>query len=311
MRLFSSRPLVSILLPIYNSERYLRDAIESLLDQTYGNLEILALIEAHNSDSSVELLQSYRDKRIRICVNETKLGLAATLNRGLRLAEGEFVARMDADDIAHSSRIVQQVTLMQRFRRVGLCGTHARLFGDENWDFVPSCEPHKIKVEMLFGCPFVHPTVMFRTELIQKYSLVYDTSLEATEDYDLWSRCIEKFPVANVGSFLLNYRKHLSAATHRHETRGKSIYRAVMAEQLRAFGMQCSEADVDLHYRVFTRGCSNTDELNAARPWFDRLLEQNKISDRYDRKYFAAYVESRFQEFANQAARCSSKVINA
>jgi glycosyltransferase involved in cell wall biosynthesis len=298
----SARPLVSVLLPIYNSAEFLADTLESLRLQELEDFEVLALVEHGSRDASVEILEGFRDPRFRVVQNTERLGLPKSLNRGFEEARGRFIARMDADDIAYAARFRRQVETLEARPELGLCGTFAQLFGQERWVFAPSTESEAIRAELLLGCTFVHPTVMFRADTVRKHGLRYDAGLVATEDYELWTRAATLFPMANIPEILLGYRKHGSAATHRHEAEGRRVYRKAMEDQLIRMGAGPSKAELDLHHRLFTGGFAPAalpvPELIA---WLDKLIETNDRSGYYNREIFRNILQARKQEFQRHA----------
>ncbi len=122
-------PKVTVLMPVYNAEKYLKTAIESILKQTFSDFELL-IINDGSTDGSEEIIRSFNDKRIRLFNNEQNLGIIKTLNKGLNLAKGEYIIRMDADDISLPDRLELQVKYMEENPGIGISGTQARIFGD-------------------------------------------------------------------------------------------------------------------------------------------------------------------------------------
>jgi glycosyltransferase involved in cell wall biosynthesis len=198
-------PLVTVLMPVYNGEKYLKEAIESILDQTYQNLDFLIMNDG-STDNSLSIIESYEDPRIRVITNETNLKLIATLNKGLQLAKGKYVARMDCDDISVSNRIEKQIEFMENNPEVGICGAWVTTIGEKTgyvWKY--DLEYDDIKATLLFKSAFAHPTVMMRTSLLREHNLYYDENFVHAEDYEFWQRCSNSFPVRNIPLILLRY----------------------------------------------------------------------------------------------------------
>ncbi|MFT5919102.1 MAG: glycosyltransferase involved in cell wall biosynthesis, partial [Granulosicoccus sp.] len=120
-------PLVTVLLPVYNAEKFLEQAIRSVLDQTFTEFEFL-IINDGSTDRSEEIIVSFNDSRIRYIKNETNLKLIKTLNKGIEFASGKYIARMDADDISLPTRFEQQVALLEKQPEIGVCGTNCIIF---------------------------------------------------------------------------------------------------------------------------------------------------------------------------------------
>ena len=200
-------PLISVALPIYNGERYLAEAIDSILAQTFTDFELI-IIDDGSTDSSLDILRVYekRDARIRLISRENR-NLVATLNEIIDLARGTWIARMDQDDIAMPHRFERQLEWLEK-SGADICGTWVRFFGagDERVLKHPQNDD-AIKMAMLFGCPFAHPTVMMKADLVRK--LRYDNAYEKCEDYDLWERASRAgWLMTNVPEILLLYRQH-------------------------------------------------------------------------------------------------------
>lgn len=199
--------LVTVLLPVYNGEKYIREAVDSILKQTYENFELI-IIDDGSTDKTLSILKEYekKDTRIRLVSRENK-GLIATLNEGAELALGEWIARMDADDIAMPNRLELQLNWINQTES-DIAGTWVSFFGAKDfrvWKGYQSDEA--IKVDMLFKCPLVHPSIMIRANLLRR--LKYDPVAEKAEDYDLWVRAaMQGAKMSNVPEVLLKYRQH-------------------------------------------------------------------------------------------------------
>lgn len=207
---------VSVLLPVYNGERFLEEAIDSILNQTFQDFELLILLEYGSNAASREIVESkMADQRIRVIENkESKLGLAESLNRGMREAKGEYIARMDADDISLPKRFEKQVKYLDRHPDIVMCGTAMRgLYDDGHMDkrgyFT---DPGSIRFECMLGNPFGHPTVMWRRDDFLREKLLYRNT-PYSEDFELWKRVVELFPCANLKEYLLMYRLHVESAS--------------------------------------------------------------------------------------------------
>lgn len=209
-------PRISVLFPVYNGERFLEEAIESILNQTYRNFELLILLEYGSNQASREIIDRKKtDKRIRVIENkESKLGLAQSLNLGMQKARGEYIARMDADDISLPKRFEKQVKFLDRHPQIVMCGTAMRgLYDDGHMDkrgyFT---DPGSIWFECMLGNPFGHPTVMWRKKEFLDKKLFYRNT-PYSEDFELWKRVVEQYPCANLKDYLLLYRLHGESAS--------------------------------------------------------------------------------------------------
>ncbi|MDD1019191.1 glycosyl transferase family 2 [Pseudomonas protegens] len=205
----SGNPLISVILPIYNGASFLEDAIDSILNQTIVDFELIAINDG-STDRSLDILRAYEkiDERVKV-FSHTNKGLTRTLNDALDLANGQWIARMDQDDIALPHRFEKQLEHL-RISKADIVGSWVKRFGaTDNRTVKLSESDNAIKMEMLFTSPFAHPTVMMRASLIKQ--LRYDHSRDKAEDYDLWVRAaIAGYKMANVPEVLLHYRVHAS-----------------------------------------------------------------------------------------------------
>lgn len=204
-----SVPSVSVIMPIYNAQKFLKEAIESILNQTFKDFELL-LINDGSTDASKEIVEQYRNnRRVRIFHKKNE-GVTKTLNFGLSQAVGRYIARMDADDISMPERLELQVEFLDEHRNVGLLGTRFKAITEdkkfiENLDVELTNE--ELQGEILKSCRFGHPTVMMRRSALEAVGPYDESSWAHTvEDYDLWLRIAEKFEVANLPQYLLLYR---------------------------------------------------------------------------------------------------------
>ena len=210
-----SSPRISVILPVYNGSAYLAEAMGSVLNQTFRDFELIVLDDA-STDGSASVAEQFNDPRVRVIRQEANRRLPATLNHGLDLARGEWVARMDADDICHPFRFEKQIRWMERKPEIGICGTWVRLFGGAvgmTQEYPVS--PDSVEAFRYFHCPFAHPTVMIRRNLLEEFGLRYDPSAKAVEDFDLWNRLLVHTRGANIPENLLHYRLHEASVTSR------------------------------------------------------------------------------------------------
>ena len=201
-------PRVSVLMAVHNGEAHLRESIDSILQQSFTDFEFLIIDDA-SSDHSRDVILSYQDRRIRLVSNQTKLGLTCSLNRGLRLAVGDLIARQDADDVSERHRLARQREFLDANPRAALVGTWYKKIDDCNSDLgtrqLP-CDWLEIRWALLFLCPFIHSSVMLRKNPVLKKIGAYDESFIYAQDYDLWSRIASRLPVANLPEYLVRYR---------------------------------------------------------------------------------------------------------
>jgi GT2 family glycosyltransferase len=216
----AAAPTVSVVLPVYNGEPYLTEAVESILGQTFQDFELIAVYDPSSIDNSHGVLDdaARRDPRVRV-VNRTNRSLVDALNLGLSCARGEFIARMDADDVSLANRFARQVAHLRAHPDIAVVGSTITLIDAAGTvvreiDYpLASIEVDRFLIET--GCALAHPTVMARRDAILAVG-GYRAAFEHGEDYDLWLRMAERYSLANLPDRLLRYRHHESKDSLRH-----------------------------------------------------------------------------------------------
>lgn len=206
----SSAPRVSVLMPVYNGEPYVKEAVASILNQTFTDYEFI-VVDDGSTDETWSILESYAvDPRIRLIQNEINLGLARSLNRALAMARGEYVARMDADDVSRPNRLATQVAFLDNHRSIGVVGSTVQIVdAGGSLGRVLSRPPTDalIRWSLCFQTPLAHPSVLMRKAVLDRVG-GYNDALLANQDRDLWHRLSALTRFANLKVPLLLYRKH-------------------------------------------------------------------------------------------------------
>lgn len=268
---------VSVVMPVYNGEKYLREAIDSILAQTFTDWEFIIVNEFGSNAAATGILKEYaaKDARVRVLQNQTRLGIAESLNVGIRAGKGEYIARMDGDDISGPERLQKQVEYLDAHPDVGLLGIHPTVFGEEHWDWYTEYEPEQIAANALFFLPCLHPTVMMRKSVLEEHGLLYNPEYRCTEDYDLFERILQHTKAGNLDDQeLFHYRRYPTAATYAHVDDGNEVYKKVMERTLQRLSLSFSEEELALLF--IHEGCKKVDkkELAEAMLKLDLLLKQ-------------------------------------
>ncbi|MBD8389978.1 glycosyltransferase [Dysgonomonas sp. BGC7] len=237
-------PLVSVLMPCYNVEQYVRESLYSILNQTYSNLEVIAINDC-SSDSTGEILHSIAqtDNRVKVVDNEQNLKLIKTLNKGISLCNGAYIARMDADDISLPTRIEKEVCFLEQHTDHDIVSSLFLAFRSENLNKKSLHQSPLLDLElrayMLFKSGICHPAVMIRKRVFTELGLSFEREYLHVEDYALWSEAIYKTKIANIGEPLLLYRIHKQQVS--------SLYEDIQTEnKKKVFKIHCSQLGLPL-----------------------------------------------------------------
>ena len=220
-------PKVSVITPVYQGDSYLVEAVESILNQTFSDFEFLIICD-DPTDETREILDTYmqEDARVKVHYNQKREGLVNSLNKGISLAKGEYIARMDSDDISHPERFEKQLEFFHNNRDISILGTDVIFINRKGESFhditvraVPT-DPKVIRWVLLFNNCIRHPTVMFRMGMCNCTG-IYSTDFNHCEDFEFWLRASQKVNIANLPDKLLFLRKHRENISELYEDAGK------------------------------------------------------------------------------------------
>ena len=221
-------PRVSVLMPAYNSEKYIAEAIESILNQTFSDFEFI-IINDGSTDGTSKIVRKYatRDPRIKFIDNKRNQGLIAVLNQGLDLCTCEYIARMDSDDISRPERFKLQVDYMDTHPNVGVVGAWCQKFGNQvKNDVFKYQESMRLFDWLIYGTQFAHPTAMIRTSVLRNNKIYYDPKYPHAEDYGFWVSIARVSEIHNLQTVLLDYRWHdTNVSVLHHKTQMESAER--------------------------------------------------------------------------------------
>jgi len=241
----SNNPIISVVMSVYNSEKYLVEAIESILTQTFADFEFI-IINDGSTDSSLSIIKKYLldDDRIVLISRENK-GLPYSLNEGIIKARGKYIARMDADDISLPMRFEEQISYMESNSDIGVCGTQAYVFSEKSVIKKTHKHPSKdedLKLRLLFSVCFIHPSVMIRKSILDNISIIYNEKYKNSQDYDLWVRLASITKFGTIQKPLIFYRVSNDSITHKVNVDGLTqrfpLVSVVHKNKLKALGIR-------------------------------------------------------------------------
>ena len=290
-------PNISVLLPAFNAEKHIESAIQSILTQTYSNFEMIVLNDG-SSDRTEEIIQSFKDPRIIYIKNQKNIGLVNTLNKGLKIAKGKYIARMDADDISYVDRFSKQYSFLENNPSYVICSSSRKDFNDFNTKVHISYMPvsdSAIRISSIFSPPFTHPSAMFRKDVVLKNKLFYDENFKYSEDYDLWVRLLIYGKGYNFNEVLLAYRNTPGSQTFNGTKdfgNRKKIISSIQGKALKSLGIELNEDELDF---VFYLSLSD----------YIRIINFNKYSIEFIHTFFSKIEAKLAQEFVNNKTTIS------
>ena len=287
-------PDVSVVIPVYKPNlEYFKILLDSLVNQKctsweeYQNFEIIIVAEPQENNNLKKFIKSYNDPRINLIINETRLGIAASINIGMRQSLGRYIARVDDDDICNEYRLYKQVQFLDNHQKINLCTSDYSYFGDMN-EYRISFEGDMSYAWGLFTCPFDHPTIMFRKDFFVDNNLFYDENRRFVEDWELWIRAFEKGMVVGcIHEELYKHRWYNGQAGQSNKT--VEMMRELVGKNFKKLGVDLSE-----------------DDLLIVAPWQGKISEDKLI--RLEEIYAEALQKNQEKKLYNQ--RCLAKVFD-
>lgn len=261
---------ISVLMPVYNAAPYLREAIDSILGQTYADFEFIILNDG-STDASGSIVDSYQDTRIKHINNKLNAGLVATLNTGIDLAQGEYIARMDADDISLPERFAKQVEFMDRHPEVGVCGTAYRYFGDLDRTETPLQDHREVFTFLSRNSSLGHPTTMIRRSVLNQHAIRYESEYGFAADYAFWIRIGQFAHLTSLPEPLLRYRWHASNMSKTDPDRKNAVAQARMLWHELMIDRQLEKPEKE----YFEKDTPDSEALRAGRNLIRTILKKS------------------------------------
>lgn len=295
------KPFVSVILPVYNGSQYLREAITSILIQTYDNFELI-IIDDGSTDISLKVAEEFNDRRIILIRNTKNEGLISSLNKGINISKGEFILRMDADDIAMPERIEKQVNFMIDNNEVVVCGTWFEAFGNLNKIIEYPSDHEELYLNLLLTCPIGHPTVIIRSDVLKRNNLYYEEDYRHSEDSNLWVRISDFGKLANIPEVLLKYRTHEDQITNKHYN---DVNNSFNKTRNLLFKKICSQLIQEKPIIPFPDSAITIDHTFFLKEIIIRLIKQNRVSKDFNEKVFEKCISRFWLEIYNSTQHIS------
>jgi len=298
-------------MPVYNAERYVKDAVASILNQTYRNLELI-IIEDGSADNSLQKLESIKDDRIILVKNDVNRGQIYTRNLGLKMAKGEYIGMFDADDIAYPDKFKLQINFLKKNEDYGMIGSWAKFIDEDgkrlrgSWKL--RAKPDMIPSIMLFKNYFLQSAVVYRKDCISKYS--FKEGFEIAEDYIIWLEIIEKYKTWNFQKYLVDYRIHKDSITKREPERKLQVERILFNQQLVKLGIEATKDELNMHLLIKNNmPIKKINTLRQIEKWLLKIEDRNEDELIYDRKMLARVIFNRWLKVCKKASGLRFKMI--
>lgn len=280
------KPRVSVLMPAFNAEEFIGQAIDSVLSQSYSDFE-LVVVNDGSTDSTRRIVLDYADNRIRLIDKPTNEGLAAARNLALYAAKGHYVAWLDADDVAHPRRLGLQVSTLDRMPEVGLCGSWVKTMGMEpqrTWRY-PRRSKY-IRAHMLFDDPLATSAVTMVKDLALDNGIVFDEEYAPAEDYDYWEQLSRLSDVINIPRVLSFHRLHPGQTSTRDAHRIADAVRRIQERQFERLRISLGDTDWAVHELIGLQWGARVghSQIAAAMNWLSRIEEANEVGNVYDKR---------------------------
>jgi len=284
---------ISVIMPVFNAEKYIKESIESVLIQSYTDFEFI-IIDDGSNDNSLNIIKEFKDSRIRLVTNTKNSGIVFSLNKALTFANGEFIARIDADDICLVDRFQVQVDFLRNNKDVGLCSGHFTTI-DSNGKILKSFKVpisnEDCLMSFVFGNPIVHPAAMFKKSLALKVG-GYRAGTEPAEDYDFWQRLSYQTKLENLNTILIEYRVHENNYSRTKKDLYTEKFTSIFKNDKRLSDLIIPRY-MPLHIRCLMGTWMEKTSLKELREfisWKKSLIRKNKELKYFDTNSFNRYV---------------------
>ena len=305
------KPLISVLMPVYNCSKYIYNSTISILNQTFSDFELI-IIDDCSTDNTVDILKKFNDERIVLIVKQKNTGITNSLNYALDIAKGKYLARMDGDDISNIDRLKKQYEFMESHPDVVLCGggyeviksnyehgqkgdifvqkasaatldvlTRAwiRIFWGKGDIRIKTFKPYLLHGELLFDlathCSFAHPTVMIKSEVLKMNKVKYNPKCEPAEDYEMWTKLSEYGKLANIPDILIKYRRHEHQTTNTRSFEQKKISKEIALNHIKKLSKQNIYSEYYINHKL--DALSDYKKYKSVEYDIQKYFEENKI----------------------------------
>lgn len=299
-------PVLSAVMLVYNGEKHLREAIDSVLNQSFKEFEFI-IINDGSTDGTHEIIKQYSDRRIRIINNLSNIGIPRSRNIGLKEAKGEFLAWCDCDDLNFPTRFEEQINFLKANKNFVVCGSW-QLYSNGKRYLVHKTKrrPELVKAMLLFKPSIMNPTSMLRLSMIRENKLYYKPDLSIAEDHDLFLRCSMVLPLTNIQKTLVKYRASETSIIKKFKSKleeSDKMHNVVYVEALNYLGIATTASDLKHHSLICSeKKFDSFNEFESCYNWLITLKLKNRETNVYESKALDIVLANQFYIISKKAS---------
>ena len=299
---------VSIILPTFNSEKYLNQTLQSIIKQNYKNFELI-VIDNFSTDKTLSIINNYLSHNLDIKVFKFRSNnLAKALNFGLNNAVGEFILRIDSDDLIRRKRIDKQVKFLKKNKDYHIVGTNALRFEQYKFiikPFLINYNDVDLKLSMIFNSPFIHPTIMFRSSFIKKNKILYDENYNECEDYNLWYKIMDLTKFKNLSYFGIFYRVHQNSASFKKKDKLEKFFKITNNKLINKYGLDFSQNELIYLRKISLLDINYKDNFDYCNKIYINILKKinSKLINFYPECEIKNFLKKKYLRFCLRSIR--------
>lgn len=293
-----SKKEISLIMPVYNGASFLKDAVESILSQSFENFEFI-IIDDCSTDESLEIISQFKDSRITLIKNSNNWGIAHSRNIGIKKSTGNLIAFMDNDDLSTKNRLLKQRDFMLKNPSVDICGTRLKVIDEYGSCIAVGKTKQKdeiLKIGLFLGETSIAQTsIILRQKFLKEYNLFYDTRYTCAEDYDFLCRCSLFAKVHNLEEELVYYRIHPNSTSSQKREKQKSEARSALKQYLSLLKIPFDKNELRIHYQL-SLPYKRTVPLASLKKWLEQLKSYNRIYNWYSTALFEEEIDKKYEQ---------------
>jgi glycosyltransferase involved in cell wall biosynthesis len=289
-----SEPIITVIMPVFNVEKYIKESVESVLNQTVKDFEFL-IYDDCCTDDTIKIIEEFKDDRIIIIRNTENIGLTKSLNKGIEIAKGKFIVRTDGDDICLPDRFERQLKQFERDSELGICGSWFLNFGDRNGVSVYPENHDDIQLGLLFQSQFCHVSVMIKKSVLDQFNLRYNENFITAQDYELWTRITHLTKSYNIPEVLMKCRFHSSSISVIKKEQQLKNRDQIILNQIRLIGFKKEIENIQL----FIDFCNSKfdfklQEIEWLKGFLSELIIENNESKFLKKNSFENFIKEKW-----------------